>query len=118
MDGLQYRIRTVAVADWPRFPHRGLLLDTSRHFLPLPALIETLVRIPSPRLPIFTISTPPVGRFLPQLPPFSVAKEVGERKKGDLDPFRPVSLPFRIPARGWVGQGAGKRGGGGNRVGV
>lgn len=32
----------VSISDRPRFPWRGLMLDSSRHFMPLPRVIETL----------------------------------------------------------------------------
>jgi len=32
-NGNVLKIRTAYIEDWPRFPHRGLLLDTSRHYL-------------------------------------------------------------------------------------
>ncbi|XP_042553367.1 beta-hexosaminidase subunit alpha isoform X2 [Dipodomys spectabilis] len=35
-------INKTNVEDFPRFPHRGLLLDTSRHYLPLAAILDTL----------------------------------------------------------------------------
>uniref|UniRef100_A0A8C9NUQ3 Beta-hexosaminidase subunit alpha n=1 Tax=Serinus canaria TaxID=9135 RepID=A0A8C9NUQ3_SERCA len=38
----QYYINETEIVDFPRFPHRGLLLDTSRHYLPLKAILETL----------------------------------------------------------------------------
>ncbi|XP_057276784.1 beta-hexosaminidase subunit alpha [Pezoporus wallicus] len=37
-----YYINKTEIVDFPRFPHRGLLLDTSRHYLPLRAILETL----------------------------------------------------------------------------
>ncbi|KAM9375246.1 beta-hexosaminidase subunit alpha [Phaethornis superciliosus] len=37
-----YYINKTEILDFPRFPHRGLLLDTSRHYLPLRAILETL----------------------------------------------------------------------------
>lgn len=40
---VQYYINETEIVDFPRFPHRGLLLDTSRHYLPLRAILETLV---------------------------------------------------------------------------
>lgn len=44
---VQYYINETEIVDFPRFPHRGLLLDTSRHYLPLRAILETLVGHPS-----------------------------------------------------------------------
>ena len=32
-------IREQTVVDWPRFPHRGLMIDSSRHFLPPTAVM-------------------------------------------------------------------------------
>ncbi|RZC35144.1 beta-hexosaminidase subunit alpha-like [Asbolus verrucosus] len=35
-------INVTTITDFPRFPHRGLLLDTSRHYLPVSIILETL----------------------------------------------------------------------------
>lgn len=35
-------INQTTIEDFPRFPHRGFLLDTSRHFIPLYAIYQTL----------------------------------------------------------------------------
>lgn len=37
-----YLINKTEIEDFPRFPHRGLLLDTSRHYLPLASILDTL----------------------------------------------------------------------------
>ncbi|KAL7980270.1 hypothetical protein Chor_000091 [Crotalus horridus] len=48
-DGTFYLNKT-DVVDFPRFPHRGLLLDTSRHYLPLKVILQTLVGEPGSNL--------------------------------------------------------------------
>ena len=36
-------VNETSVSDFPRFAHRGILLDTSRHYLPLNVILENLV---------------------------------------------------------------------------
>ena len=37
-----YQVNATLVRDAPRFPHRGLLVDTARHYVPLGALLQLL----------------------------------------------------------------------------
>uniref|UniRef100_A0A2P2I9J4 Beta-hexosaminidase n=1 Tax=Hirondellea gigas TaxID=1518452 RepID=A0A2P2I9J4_9CRUS len=41
-DGGSYRVNSTQIMDHPRFPHRGLMIDSSRHFLPLSSIKQTL----------------------------------------------------------------------------
>jgi len=40
--GILVMVSQARVADKPRFPHRGLLLDTARNYLPLSAIMRTI----------------------------------------------------------------------------
>lgn len=41
-DTPQLKMQSQYIVDTPKFPHRGLLLDTSRHFLPVSDILLTL----------------------------------------------------------------------------
>lgn len=41
-DGLSLRINATTIEDFPRFKHRGLLIDTARHYIPLDKIYTTL----------------------------------------------------------------------------
>lgn len=41
----QKNINATSISDFPRFPHRGILLDTSRHFLPVKVILDNLVSL-------------------------------------------------------------------------
>ncbi|KAI2810900.1 hypothetical protein BLOT_002068 [Blomia tropicalis] len=38
----EFLINTIKIKDFPRFKHRGLLIDSSRHFLPIKTIFKTL----------------------------------------------------------------------------
>ena len=38
----QFLLNTTHILDWPRFPHRGFMVDTSRHFLSKSVILKTL----------------------------------------------------------------------------
>ncbi|XP_041966187.1 beta-hexosaminidase subunit alpha isoform X2 [Alosa sapidissima] len=48
-----YYINQTEIEDFPRFPFRGLLLDTSRHYLPINAILETLDAMAYTKLNVF-----------------------------------------------------------------
>uniref|UniRef100_A0A131XIX2 Beta-hexosaminidase n=1 Tax=Hyalomma excavatum TaxID=257692 RepID=A0A131XIX2_9ACAR len=41
-DGVSWVVNETFIYDEPRFPHRGLLIDSSRHFLPMESIMDTL----------------------------------------------------------------------------
>lgn len=37
-----FRVNSTFILDYPRFPHRGMLIDTSRHYVPVPVILTNL----------------------------------------------------------------------------
>ncbi|KAL7648494.1 UNVERIFIED_CONTAM: hypothetical protein RMT77_000400 [Armadillidium vulgare] len=48
-----YLVNCTQILDFPRFPHRGLLLDTSRHYLPVKKILENLELMAMNKLNVF-----------------------------------------------------------------
>ena len=38
----QFLLNTTHILDWPRFPHRGFMVDTSRHYLSKSVILKTM----------------------------------------------------------------------------
>ena len=48
-----YETNIGLIKDWPRYKHRGLLLDTSRHFHPVPAVRRLLLSMSFVKFNVF-----------------------------------------------------------------
>uniref|UniRef100_A0A9J7X8J3 Beta-hexosaminidase n=1 Tax=Cyprinus carpio carpio TaxID=630221 RepID=A0A9J7X8J3_CYPCA len=53
LESLMLVINSTEIVDFPRFAFRGLLLDTSRHYLPLYAILKTLDAMAYSKLNVF-----------------------------------------------------------------
>lgn len=50
---LQFVIRRTSITDYPKFSYRGFLLDTSRHYIPVQLILETLDAMAYSKLNVF-----------------------------------------------------------------
>ncbi len=48
-----FAVDAVSITDRPRFPWRGLMLDSSRHFMPLPKVLETMDGMEAVKMNVF-----------------------------------------------------------------
>uniref|UniRef100_H3D7E1 Beta-hexosaminidase n=1 Tax=Tetraodon nigroviridis TaxID=99883 RepID=H3D7E1_TETNG len=66
-------INATSISDFPRFPHRGILLDTSRHFLPVKVILANLETMAMNKINVFhwhivdDPSFPYMSKTFPQL---------------------------------------------------
>ncbi|KAJ8980186.1 hypothetical protein NQ317_011431 [Molorchus minor] len=55
-DTITLRINSTLITDYPRFAHRGLLLDTARHYIPLDKIITTLDAMSYNKMNVFSLA--------------------------------------------------------------
>lgn len=58
------QINTTYIKDWPRFRFRGLMLDTARHYIPVPDLKKVMVSSFDMIIFCINISWYPMGGLL------------------------------------------------------
>lgn len=49
----QFVLQCTSIVDYPKFRHRGFLLDTSRHYLPVQTIIKTLDAMSYSKMNVF-----------------------------------------------------------------
>ncbi|XP_053266741.1 beta-hexosaminidase subunit beta isoform X1 [Pleuronectes platessa] len=84
-------INSTAISDFPRFAHRGILLDSSRHFLPVKVILANLETMAMNKFNVFhwhivdDPSFPYLSRTFPQL-----------SQKGAYHPYTHVYTPADV----------------------
>ncbi|XP_023278077.1 beta-hexosaminidase subunit beta isoform X2 [Seriola lalandi dorsalis] len=84
-------INSTAIIDFPRFAHRGILLDTSRHFLPIKVILANLETMAMNKFNVFhwhivdDPSFPYLSRTFPQL-----------SQQGSYHPYTHVYTPADV----------------------
>ncbi|KAG1937565.1 beta-hexosaminidase [Pimephales promelas] len=86
-------INKTVISDFPRFAHRGILLDSSRHFLPLKVILANLEAMAMNKFNVFhwhivdDPSFPYMSRTFPEL---------SQKRKGAFHPFTHVYTPSDV----------------------
>ncbi|XP_016430472.1 beta-hexosaminidase subunit beta-like [Sinocyclocheilus rhinocerous] len=86
-------INKTDISDFPRFAHRGILLDSSRHFLPLKVILANLEAMAMNKFNVFhwhivdDHSFPYMSRTFPEL---------SQKRKGAYHPFTHVYTPSDV----------------------
>jgi hypothetical protein len=93
----------LSIQDAPRFPHRGLLVDTSRHWLPVEALLGVIDGLARDRANVLHWHATDAQSFplvLQSAPQLAMGACVAAQQAGRAGDANQRAVPFRVQAPG------------------
>lgn len=109
-------VSSASITDKPAYQHRGLLLDSARHFIPVPTILRILDGMSATKMNVFhwhitdSQSFPMESKRLPQMTFYGAYSEEKVYQKSDIDSvvtyakYRGIRVIFELDAPAHAGR--------------